>query len=157
MKTMQQWLDEYGESHKNATNKLIHFICVPIIFFTVVGLLHGIKLPFHLPFLGGIQLSVSMVVLVLVFLYYVVLSVPISVGMFFYSIVCVALSEYIERLNFMPLWLFCLIVFVLAWIGQFYGHEVEGKKPSFLKDLQFLMIGPAWIMSFILRKVGIKY
>jgi uncharacterized membrane protein YGL010W len=157
MKTMQQWLDEYGESHKNATNKLIHFICVPIIFFTVVGLLHGIKLPFQLPLLGGIQLSLSMVMLVLVFIYYVVLSVPISIGMFFYSIACVALSEYIERLDFMPLWLFCLIIFVLAWIGQFYGHEVEGKKPSFLKDLQFLMIGPAWIMSFILGKAGIKY
>jgi uncharacterized membrane protein YGL010W len=157
MKTMQQWLDEYGESHKNATNKLIHFICVPTIFFTVVGLLHGIKLPFTLPIAGGIELSVSMLLLVLVFVYYVVLSVPISVGMFFYSITCVALSEYIERLNFMPLWLFCTIVFVLAWILQFYGHNIEGKKPSFLKDLQFLMIGPAWIMSFILAKIGIKY
>jgi uncharacterized membrane protein YGL010W len=157
MKTMQQWLDEYGDSHKNATNKLIHFICVPTIFFTVVGLLHGIKLPIELFFLGGMQLSVAMIALVLVFIYYVILSLPISVGMFFYSIACVALSEYIEQLNFMPLWLFCLIIFVLAWIGQFYGHKVEGKKPSFFKDLQFLMIGPAWIMSFILSKAGIKY
>ncbi len=162
MKTMQQWLDEYGESHKNATNKLIHFICVPVIFFTVVGLLHGIKLTEPLAFLGGMKLSVSMVLLVLVFIYYVVLSLPISIGMFFYSIACVALSQLIENAHAagvfpISLWLFSLIVFVLAWIGQFYGHEVEGKKPSFLKDLQFLMIGPAWIMSFILNKIGIKY
>lgn len=153
---MQQWLDEYGVSHKNTTNKKIHFICVPIIFFTVVGLLHGIKIT-TLPFLDNFQLSLSIILLVLVFIYYVILSIPISIGMFFYSLICIALSEYIEQLNFMPLWLFSLILFVLAWIGQFYGHEIEGKKPSFLKDLQFLMIGPAWIMSFVLQKFGIKY
>jgi len=56
-----------------------------------------------------------------------------------------------------PLWLVCLIVFVLAWVGQFYGHKVEGKKPSFLKDLQFLLIGPAWLLGFIYRKLGIPY
>jgi uncharacterized membrane protein YGL010W len=48
-------------------------------------------------------------------------------------------------------------VFVLAWIVQFYGHKIEGKKPSFLKDVQFLMIGPAWLMHFIYKKIGISY
>jgi uncharacterized membrane protein YGL010W len=156
MKSMQQWLDEYGESHKNATNKLIHFICVPTIFFTVVGLLFSIKLPFAVPYFAQ-GLNVAHVILVAVFVYYVVLSLPISIGMFLFGIVCLFLCEYIEVLNFMPLWAFSLLIFTLAWIAQFYGHKIEGKKPSFLKDLQFLMIGPAWIMSFILSKVGIKY
>ena len=48
-------------------------------------------------------------------------------------------------------------IFVIAWIGQFIGHKIEGKKPSFLEDLQFLMVGPAWLLSFIYKKVGIKY
>jgi uncharacterized membrane protein YGL010W len=56
-----------------------------------------------------------------------------------------------------PLWLACIVIFVLAWIGQFYGHKIEGKKPSFLKDLQFLLIGPAWLMHFIYKKIGIPY
>ena len=43
------------------------------------------------------------------------------------------------------------MVFVLAWIGQFIGHLIEGKRPSFFKDLQFLLIGPAWLMAFVYR------
>jgi len=75
--------------------------------------------------------------------------------MLLFAVFCLWLSHLIERSGIIPLWLFCVIVFVLAWIGQFYGHKVEGKKPSFLKDIQFLMIGPAWLMSFIYKKIGI--
>ena len=56
-----------------------------------------------------------------------------------------------------PLWIFSVIIFVIAWIGQFIGHKIEGKKPSFIEDLQFLLIGPAWLLSFIYKKIGIKY
>lgn len=75
--------------------------------------------------------------------------------MLLFAILCLGLCQLIESSNILPLWLFCLIVFVVAWIGQFYGHKVEGKKPSFLKDIQFLLIGPAWLMSFIYKKMGV--
>lgn len=152
MPAITEWLSEYGESHQNQTNKLIHWICVPLIFFSVVGLLYGIKLPF---FYRGHQLNVAMIVTGLVLLYYIRLSPSLAVGMLFFITLCLFVAHLIEQTGFMPLWLFCVIVFVLAWIGQFYGHKIEGKKPSFFKDLQFLMIGPAWLMSFIYRKLGI--
>jgi uncharacterized membrane protein YGL010W len=56
-----------------------------------------------------------------------------------------------------PLWALCLTLFAVAWIGQFIGHHYEGKRPSFFKDVQFLMIGPLWLMSFIYRKLRIPY
>jgi len=56
-----------------------------------------------------------------------------------------------------PLWAVSLGIFALAWIGQFYGHKIEGKKPSFFKDLQFLLIGPAWLMHFVYKKMRIPY
>jgi uncharacterized membrane protein YGL010W len=56
-----------------------------------------------------------------------------------------------------PLWQIAAVLFVLAWIGQFIGHKIEGKKPSFFKDLQFLLIGPAWLMSFVYRSAGLPY
>ena len=49
-----------------------------------------------------------------------------------------------------------LSIFVIAWIGQFLGHKIEGKKPAFFKDLQFLLIGPLWLLSFIYNKLNIK-
>lgn len=152
MKSIQQWLSEYGESHQHKTNKLIHWICVPTIFFCVTGLLYCIKLPWTIK---GVQVNIAFIVLLLVVCYYLSLSRTLWIGMVLFGLLCLFLCYTIEQAGVMPLWLFCLVLFVLAWIGQFYGHNVEGKKPSFFKDLQFLLIGPAWLMSFIYRKMGI--
>jgi uncharacterized membrane protein YGL010W len=152
MKSIQQWLAEYGESHQNKTNKTIHWVCVPAIFFCVVGFLYGIKLPWPI---SGIPVNLAMIILVLVIIYYFSLSKTLWIGMLLFSLFCLWLCYLIENSGIIQLWLFCLIVFALAWIGQFYGHNVEGKKPSFLKDIQFLLIGPAWLMSFIYKKLGI--
>jgi len=152
MKTIQQWLSEYGESHQDHTNKTIHWICVPSIFFSITGLLYSIKLPFAI---SGITLNVAMVVMILAVFYYISLSRTLWIGMLLFAVFCLWLSNLIESSGIMPLWLFCVIIFVVAWIGQFYGHKIEGKKPSFFKDIQFLMIGPAWLMSFIYKKLGI--
>jgi uncharacterized membrane protein YGL010W len=152
MKPIQQWLSEYGESHRNETNKAIHWICVPAIFFSIVGLFYGIKLPW---IVSGITVNVSMILLALVVVYYFSLSRTLWIGMLLFGVVCLLFCHLIESAGFAPLWLVCVIIFAVAWIGQFYGHKVEGKKPSFLKDIQFLMIGPAWLMSFIYKKMGI--
>ena len=155
MKTINQWLDEYGESHKDETNKTIHWICVPTIFFTIVGLFYCIKLPLQLT--PTLQLNVAMILILSVTVYYFSLSKTIWIGMFLFGGLCLCICYWTEIYTPAPLWLISVILFVLAWIGQFYGHKVEGKKPSFLKDLQFLMIGPMWLMSFIYKKIGIKY
>jgi uncharacterized membrane protein YGL010W len=152
MKTIQQWLSEYGESHQDHTNKTIHWICVPAIFFSIIGLLYGVKLPFPL---FGIPVNVAMIVLALVTVYYMRLSKTLWIGLLLFAVLCLWLCNLIEQSNILPLWLFSIIVFVVAWTGQFYGHKIEGKKPSFLKDIQFLLIGPAWLMSFIYKKLGI--
>lgn len=154
MKSLQQWLNEYGESHQNETNKTIHWICVPTIFFSIAGLLYGVKLPWAIE---GIQINLAMIVMLLVVLYYFSLSKTLWIGMVLFAMLCLGLCYVIEKTGFIQLWLFCLIAFTLAWIGQFYGHNVEGKKPSFFKDIQFLLIGPAWLMSFIYKKLGITY
>jgi uncharacterized membrane protein YGL010W len=155
MRTINQWLDEYGESHKNETNKLIHWICVPAIFFSITGLLYCIKLPLRIT--SSLQLNIAMLVLLLTTIYYLTLSLSIGIGMLLFGFFCLALCYVIEIFTPIPLWEVCIIIFIAAWIGQFYGHKVEGKKPSFFKDIQFLLIGPMWLMSFVYKKLGMKY
>lgn len=160
MRTIHEWLDEYGESHTNKTNKLIHWICVPLIFWSVLGLLSG------LPAAGLKTLASSEwqpyihwgTVLVLVgLIFYVRLSTAMFLGVALFSAFCLYIIKVLARDVTMPVWQISLIVFVLAWIGQFIGHKIEGAKPSFLKDLQFLLIGPAWLIAFIFKSLGIKY
>jgi uncharacterized membrane protein YGL010W len=153
MTTIQNLLTEYGESHQNKTNKLVHWICVPAIFFTLVGILYSIKLPFF-P-LADIQLNLAHILIIATMIYYFKLSKSLTVGLMVFVIICLWLCYTIEEEG-INLWLISIVIFVLAWIGQFWGHKIEGKKPSFLKDIQFLLIGPAWLMSFIYEKLDIK-
>ena len=160
MKTMQDWFDAYGVSHKNHTNKTIHWICVPLIFFSIVGLIWSIPhqiLNDFVPVQPEQVVNWATLILLLVLVYYFILSVPLFFGMLIVAIanifVCYLVDVYVD----IPLWLISIVVFVLAWIGQFYGHNIEGKKPSFFKDLQFLLIGPAWLMHFIYKRFGFAY
>jgi uncharacterized membrane protein YGL010W len=155
---MQQWFDDYGVSHKNPTNKAIHWICVPLIFFSIIGLLASIPSGFMA---NNFPASIAPFVhfgSVLIFLgmsFFLRLSISISIGMFLVSAAMILGQYGIERLDIAPLWLINLIIFVAAWVGQFIGHNIEGEKPSFFQDLQFLLIGPAWLLHFIYRKLGI--
>ena len=160
MMTMQQWFDAYGESHQNPTNKAVHWICVPVIFYSLIGLLSLIPLGDLTSGLGaGLQpyIHIGTLIIALGLLFFLRLSVSIALGMLVVSSV-VLYGVKLVNLHFTESagWIY-LAIFVLAWIGQFIGHKIEGQKPSFLKDIQFLLIGPAWLLHFIYRKVGIPY
>lgn len=156
MTTLAALLDEYGESHRNAVNKLIHWVCVPVIVWTVIALLWAIPFPAEVS-LGPVPLNWAVIALVLAQLYYFRLSLSLGVGLLAYNLLMIAVTLWVEQVAPWPLWAVALVVFVIAWIGQFIGHHIEGKKPSFLKDIQFLLIGPAWLMAFIYRAIGLKY
>ncbi|HLV40956.1 MAG TPA: Mpo1-like protein [Brumimicrobium sp.] len=157
-KKLQLLLDEYSESHRNVTNKRIHWICVPAIFWSIVALLYSIPNDLLVEALGDhFYSNWAFIAMVLVLIYYLSLSLSLSVGMLLFISASLWLSDTLLHSFSFPLWAIAIIVFVVAWIGQFYGHKVEGKKPSFLKDIQFLLIGPIWLMSFIYKRLGIKY
>ena len=159
MRKIEALLSEYGESHQNVTNKTIHWICVPLIFFSVVGLIASIPASPVQSFLGegNNYANWATVLLVLVIIYYASLSITLSIGMALFSFLCLFMVNVIVQSNFAPLWKVSVSIFVVAWIGQFFGHNIEGKKPSFLKDIQFLLIGPAWLMHFVYKQFGIPY
>lgn len=151
MKALDQWFEEYAVSHRNETNKAIHYICVPAIFFSIVGLLMSIPSGFLTELAGGSFLlgNWATVALIFVLIFYFRLSVSMGFKMLIFSILCIVGNYFISTVA--PLWLVSLIIFAVAWVGQFYGHKIEGKKPSFLKDIQFLLIGPAWVIENVFK------
>ncbi|KHD89553.1 MAG: hypothetical protein OM95_02945 [Bdellovibrio sp. ArHS] len=138
MKSLKQWFSEYGESHQNPTNQVIHKICVPLIFFSIIGLL--IQIPFAL---GPTRLGEVLIAVALG--WYMTLGALPFLVMVVQVVLSYALTYAVSRLG-NPVFILSAI-FVLAWLGQFKGHQIEGKKPSFFKDLQFLLIGPLWVVK----------
>ena len=152
MKKLEEWLDEYGVSHKNPTNKLIHWICVPSIVLSIVFLLSSIPTP---SMMEEINLNWSHVIMMLALFYYMFLSTTLALGMLLIFSAFSFITKFVSESSSYPNWGIGLTIFVLAWLGQFYGHKIEGKKPSFLKDVQFLMIGPIWLLNFVYKRFGI--
>lgn len=153
-RTLEQWFELYGESHRNKTNKTIHFIAVPTIYFSIIGLLWAIPVPAAMAAIPGLNWAVLAVIPVLLF--YRGLSMPVTIGMAAFSGACFAVLYYLQAAGLPVLWI-SVGLFVVMWILQFIGHAVEGKKPSFFQDLQFLLIGPAWVLAFLLRRAGIAH
>lgn len=149
-------LDKYGESHQHPTNKLVHWICVPAIMFSLLALV------FCIPFPGARNMvfNWAFVLVLIAGMYYIRLSFPLFIGFVIIvgAMLWGILSLYISLgQSTGKLAIVSLIIFAVAWVGQFIGHHIEGKKPSFLQDIQFLLIGPAWLMHFIFKKMGIQY
>ncbi|MGB5250018.1 MAG: Mpo1-like protein [Gammaproteobacteria bacterium] len=155
MKPVQQWLDEYGESHQNPTNKIIHWICVPVIALSLIGLLWALPVPAAFVDISP-TLNWGVLFMMAAIVYYFILSAKLALGMIGVMALFTVTLIWLDSLP-APLWAICVAVFVLAWIGQFVGHMIEGKRPSFFQDLQFLMIGPMWLLSFVYQRLGVRY
>jgi uncharacterized membrane protein YGL010W len=155
MRSVTAWLSEYGESHQNPTNKLLHWICVPPIVLAALGFMRCIPVPAafsaHSDWLNWASLFALAALL-----YYLALSRTLAVGLAVVFIVLLGLVQVLTMLPW-PLWLTSLVIFVVAWIGQFIGHAIEGKRPSFFKDLQFLLIGPLWLLAAAYRRLSVPY
>ena len=141
VRRIDQLLSHYGICHTNPTNELIHYIAVPAIVLSVVGMFYSLH-----PYVAYVCIAASLV-------YYARLSMVFLVSM----AVMLGVMLWAVQLVGPQLFWVSLAIFVVAWIFQFIGHKVEGKKPSFFEDLQYLLIGPLFVLSHLFRKLGIRW
>jgi uncharacterized membrane protein YGL010W len=134
-------LAHYGESHQNPRNEAIHFVAIPLIVLSLCGLMFALH-----PWIAYAFIAASLV-------YYARLS------WIFFAIMC-AWSALIIALVFAmgsQVLVLSLVIFVGAWIAQFIGHKIEGKKPSFFEDIQYLWVGPLFVLSKLMARLGIRW
>lgn len=154
MRTMQSWLSGYSADHKNPINQIFHWLCVPPIVWALIALLWIIPVPTSILRPG----AWSVLVMVLAFVWYWKHSHRLATALLIaFAVLGVITYVLFNALGSTGLRNLAIVVFVLAWIGQFIGHYYEGHRPSFLTDLSYLLIGPAWLMAKFLRKLGFKH
>jgi len=138
---VDQLLAHYEESHRNPRNERIHFVAIPLIMLSLVGLIYALH-----PWLAYAFLAASMV-------YYARLSAVFLGTMALLSLVVLGLVMAMGD-KVLPI---SVGIFVAAWVAQFIGHRIEGKKPSFFEDLQYLWVGPIFVISKLFLKLGIRW
>lgn len=134
-------LAHYGESHRDPRNEAIHCVAIPLIMLSLVGLLCAAH-----PWAAYAFVGASLV-------YYARLSVVFLLTMAVLTAVALVLVRAMGD-RVLPI---SAAIFVLAWIAQFVGHKLEGRKPSFFEDLQYLWVGPLFVLSLLFRKLGIRW
>ena len=155
MRPIDRWFDSYSGDHRNATNQRIHVVAVPAILWSVIALLWCIPVPPGGWFKPGIFAALAMVA---ASAYYLRASRVLGYGMLAVFVAMSALTWFLQATyGTRTLLVLAIAVFVVAWIAQFIGHKIEGRKPSFLTDLTYLLIGPAWVLAKGLRKLGIAW
>lgn len=153
MRSMQDWLDGYSADHQNPTNQTLHWICVPPIVWSVIALLWTLPVPAEFLRPG----AWAVLAMVLAFYWYWKHSHRLAAALLLaFAVLGVLTNLLFQGLGAASLRWLAVGVFVLAWIGQFIGHRFEGRRPSFLTDLSYLLIGPAWLMAKLLRRMGYR-
>lgn len=153
MRTIERLLIQYSESHQNKANVAIHVVAVPSIYFVSLGLLYAIPVP---DLLAVVNVTWAHLIALPILYYYFSLSGPIGAAMTLLTIGCFSAIRLLELYG-VSVWQTCLALFAIMWVLQFVGHKIEGKKPSFLEDLRFLLIGPAWWWMHWLKRLNISY
>jgi uncharacterized membrane protein YGL010W len=151
---LDRWFASYSGDHRDATNQRIHVVCVPAIVWSIVALLWCIPAP-GTWFQDGFWAALAMFAATL---FYYRQSRLLGLGMLAMFVLMALASRAISVAFGLPALLWTgAAVFVVAWIGQFVGHRIEGRKPSFLTDLTYLLIGPAWVLAKLYRRLGWSY
>ena len=151
---IDHWFAHYSDDHRNPANQRIHVFAVPAIVWSVMALLWCIPAPGTL-FAQGIWAGVAMVA---ASAFYLRASRPLAAGLIpLFVLGALGCAWIASTFGVRTLLATGIAVFVVAWIAQFIGHRVEGRRPSFLTDLVYLMIGPAWVLAKLYRRLGIRY
>src|SRR6478672_112478 len=153
-RSIDRWFASYSADHRNDTNQWIHVFAVPAILWGVIALLWCIPVV-GTWFRPGLWAALAMFA---AWMFYNRASRKLGYGML---VVFVALAWAMRALQTQigsqQLAIIAAVVFVVAWIAQFVGHRIEGRRPSFLTDLTYLLIGPAWVLAKLYRKLGWSY
>lgn len=138
---VDQLLAHYAESHRHPNNERIHFVAIPVIMLSLVGLIYALH-----PLAAFAFLAASLV-------YYIRLSAVFFMTMLGLSALALALVHLMGEWRLA----ICVTLFVVAWIFQFIGHKIEGKKPSFFEDIQYLWVGPLFVLSKLFERIGLRW
>jgi uncharacterized membrane protein YGL010W len=123
---------DYEAYHRSRGNKICHYVGIPLIVFTLVGLLREVGW-------GGLDLA--LLAGGGVCLYYLSLSLRLAAGMAVFLAFSYVAGPQI------PMGLHVAGLF-LGWAFQFIGHYVyEKRSPAFYKNLLHLLVGPLWVLA----------
>lgn len=155
MQTAQIWLQHYAAHHQHRVNRLLHAVSIPVLVVGLTGLLWSLPVPDAFPSISP-ALNWGTTFLLAAVVYYFIMSIPLALGMLPFVLLVTGILGWLDALT-PPLWQICLALFLGACSLQMIGHMIETGRSHLARDLQYLMIGPVWLLAGIYRRLGVPY
>lgn len=139
---LTSYFNDYHEYHRTAGNQFCHYIGVPTIVFSLLGMLSMVTFGNDEMKAMLIRPDLGMALLLFGVGFYLYIdwkiALPFTLALFGMYFLGRAVSSF---------WTL-LAIQAGGWVVQYIGHlHYEKKSPAFYKNLTHLFIGPIWVFS----------
>jgi uncharacterized membrane protein YGL010W len=148
-----RWLTDYGDSHTDIRNPGIYWLSVPILVLGTVGILWSLPVPEAFARISPV-LNWGSVFLVAAVVYYFIISIPLAIGMLPFVAGIAAVQLWLEDTSWSLIGI-SSVMFVISVAGLYLGHYKNGGFRAVFSDIHHMMIGPAWLLANLYRRLGI--
>lgn len=154
MTSADTWLEAYGRGPARLDAGILMWVCVPLSIFGLTGLLWSVPVPEI--FSNAVVLNWGTVFLMATVVYYFIVSINLAFGALPFIVLDVAVVSWLDSLA-SPLWPVSAAMLLSAAAAQLISERLRGRSISVLRDLQYIMLGPLWLLAAIYRRLGIPY
>jgi uncharacterized membrane protein YGL010W len=153
------YFGQFDVTHKQRANRLLHFVCVPLMVFGILTLTWAFPFP-QLGFLKAYNGYFNWASFVIAFwVYYVLKQSPLLSYimlfiMFAFSYLVMQLQNW-DKSGGLPLIWTGTIIIALAALGQYLGSIKEGRA-SWQIDRKLFLIAPLWVLHQLMSRVGVS-
>lgn len=153
MKTLVEQMSVYAAYHRDPTNKAIHFLFVPLIIWSAMGLLvqlGGLRL-------GALEVTLAHAIAVVLLAYYMRLDFQLGVAMvFLFTFLLVTVLQVDAALGASS-WMLFAAVFVGSWVAQAVGHSAfEHRRPALADNLFQVFVAPIFVVAEWAFALGLR-
>mgnify|MGYP001816964152 CR=1 FL=1 len=153
MSESDDWLTKYAESHANLTSPIVYWAAVPLVVLGTVGLLWTLPVPDRFQDISPL-INWGSLFLMAATVYYFIISVPLAIGMLPFVVGIASLLSWLEWSEYSPVRVSSGML-IAGIAGLLLGRRGKGVLRQVAQDLQLMMIGPAWLLSVLYRRMGI--
>lgn len=153
MSETHDWLKRYEDSHLELRYPMLYWAAVPMVVLGTVGVLWTLPVPGEFYEISPL-LNWGSAFLMAAAVYYFIISVPLAIGMLPFTLGVAAWQHWLETSDFSPLRVSAGLL-LAGIIGLWLGRRRQWSVGPLLQDLQMMMIGPAWLLSVLYRRIGI--
>ncbi len=149
---LMDMLAGYAASHQHPVNIFVHMIGIPTIMLGVLIPLCMVGIG-----IGGVEITLAHVLVVVFFLFYLTLDTLFAVVFLIFAALLSELASYLAGQSPDRAWIIAAAAFFGGYAAQFIGHAIEKSMPVLVRHpIQANLAAPFFTVVELFKIVGLR-